>query len=324
MGVEEGNGLSLEGLALRLETQAQKLETLERENEKMRSENDALQSKVATLEGSGTRRDREAASEFEGRVSRRALLSKAGAAAVAAVAAGVFLHPRPAKAGVDVFDSIWCADLIADTGGVNSLNRGSGPGVQGEGQTGVWGRSSATGFSGVSGTHTGTSGYGVVGDGKGSDGAGVLGRNPIGHGVRGEGEVSVLGKSSTAGAPAVYGQNSNGDGVRGVGKAGVIGRSSTTGYEGVYGQHTGTSGYGVVGDGKGSGAGVLGRNPSGYGGQFDGGLAQLKLNPKGTTGKPTSGAHTKGEIYMDSAGTLFVCTANGTPGTWRKVTTTAA
>jgi hypothetical protein len=104
----------------------------------------------------------------------------------------------------------------------------------------------------------------------------------------------------------------------------VIGESPTEGHAAVYGRHT-AQGVGVVGDGGGSSyAGVLGRNGAGYGGQFEGGLAQLKLTPKGTAGKPTSGAHTKGEIYLDSAGTLFVCTANGTPGTWRTVTTTAA
>jgi len=26
-------------------------------------------------------------------------------------------------------------------------------------------------------------------------------------------------------------------------------------------------------------------------------------------------------VLMDSRGSLFICTANGTPGTWRKVTT---
>ena len=112
-------------------------------------------------------------------------------------------------------------------------------------------------------------------------------------------------------------------GVRGLGKTGVWGSSSATGYSGVHGQHTGTAGYGVFGLGTGSnGAGVLGRNFSGYGGQFDGGKAQLQLKPADTPGKP-SGAHLKGEIYMDSAGTLFVCTTDGTPGRWRKVSTTA-
>jgi hypothetical protein len=40
-------------------------------------------------------------------------------------------------------------------------------------------------------------------------------------------------------------------------------------------------------------------------------------SPPGTTaGKPTTGFHGKGDIYMDSAGTLFVCVAFGNPGTW--------
>jgi hypothetical protein len=170
--------------------------------------------------------------------------------------------------------------------------------------TGVWGQSSKTGFSGVYGQHTGTLGFGIVGDGKGEAGAGVLGRNSGGEGVRGEGST----QAEVAG-------------VRGLGKTGVWGSSSATGYSGVYGQHDGL-GFGVVGDGRGnSNAGVLGRNLSGYGGQFEGGRAQLKLKPGGSAGKPT-GVHTKGEIYMDSAATLFVCTASGTPGKWRKVSTT--
>ncbi len=174
--------------------------------------------------------------------------------------------------------------------------------------TGVWGRSSKTEYSGVYGQHTGTSGYGIVGDGTGTS-AGVLGRNPGGTGVRGEGSTSA----EVAG-------------VRGLGKRGVWGSSSATGYSGVYGEHTGTSGDGVVGAGKGVGAGVLGRNNTGYGGQFEGGRAQLMLKPGVITGKPTSGAHTKGEIYMDSAGALFVCVASNTStaaAKWRKVTTTA-
>ncbi len=114
-------------------------------------------------------------------------------------------------------------------------------------------------------------------------------------------------------------------GVRGLGTTGVWGSSSRTGYSGLYGQHTGSAGFGVVGDGTGAtGAGILGRNPSGYGGQFEGGKAQLMLTPKGgTAGKPTTGAHLKGEISMDSAATLWVCTVSGTPGTWRKIATTA-
>ena len=104
MSEHEGDRLSLEGLA-------QRLEALRRENEQMRSENAELRGEVSALRGSGTRRgevpalrgsdrrrDKEVASEFEGRMSRRALLGKAGAAVVASVAAGMLLDQREAEA----------------------------------------------------------------------------------------------------------------------------------------------------------------------------------------------------------------------------------
>jgi len=89
----------------------------------------------------------------------------------------------------------------------------------------------------------------------------------------------------------------------------------------VWGRHT-TNGRGVAGDSA-KGTGVYGESTGGYGGEFKGGKAQLKFAPKGTTGPPT-GAHAKGEVYMDSTATLFVCVAGGNPATWRKVSTTAA
>jgi hypothetical protein len=92
MGAEESR-LSLRALA-------QRLDTLERENAELRS-------KVASLEGSGTRRhsDAERASEsseedLEGRMSKKWLLSKAGAAAAGLVVAGALTQRdiREAKA----------------------------------------------------------------------------------------------------------------------------------------------------------------------------------------------------------------------------------
>ncbi len=136
MSVQE-SGLTMEGLANRLEA-------LERENERVSLENTELRSKVATLEGSGTLgnepternwlvplRDGERVSGFEGTVSQRALLSKAGAAAVAAVVAGILLNPREAKAGT-----------VEGTGdpGVNGIGTAvNGVGVGGEMQAGVVG-----------------------------------------------------------------------------------------------------------------------------------------------------------------------------------------
>jgi hypothetical protein len=318
-----------------------------------RGENAELRDEVAALSGSETSQAVEPAPAFEGRVSRRALLSKAGAAAVAAVAAGTLLSAREAKA-IHYADAISVdgvnthhVDARAEGGGtavfartvsnqnsaLEALNNGLQPAVRGHndgyrkrsagplqggegvyslGVIGVFGESFTDGKAAVCGKRfdgldPDSKGPGVVGEGLGSNYAGVFGRNPTG--------------------------------------TGVWGQSFEIGYSGVYGQHTGTSGIGTVGIGKGGDAGVLGRNNSGvgvlgegkdgvhgtasdgYGGQFEGGRAQLRLVPAGCAGKPTtSGTHQKGEIYMDSAGALFVCTATSTAtaaAKWRKVTTTA-
>src|SRR5215208_2667823 len=82
MGTED-NGPTLEGLA-------QRLEALERENASLREQ-------LSVLRGSEAPRDGERESGFEGQVSRKALLSKAAAAAVAATA-GTLLSPREARA----------------------------------------------------------------------------------------------------------------------------------------------------------------------------------------------------------------------------------
>ena len=63
---------------------------------------------------------------------------------------------------------------------------------------------------------------------------------------------------------------------------------------------------------------------SGYAGYFEGGKAQLRIMPSLESGRPTTGSHFKGEIYMDTAGRLFVCIGTGTPGKWRRFTTTTA
>jgi len=291
------NGLTLEGLAQRLDEQgrenAERLETLERENERMRSENAALRSKVDTLEGSNTGLDKQTAAAFEGEVSRRSLLTKAGAAAVAAVAAGTLLYPREAEAshysaGISVND-VFTHHVLAE--------------------------------------------------------AGFVGQRAVEAFNTASQEGAVHGRNSGSG-PGVHGNSADGTGVLGQGKIGILGQSGTTDHGAVYGQHTGTDGYGVLGDGKGTGAGVLGRNSSsgtgigvkgqgnliglkgestnGYGGHFQGARAQVKLLPNPNVGRPTTGGHQQGELFLDSAAKLFICTVSGTPGTWRKVATTVA
>lgn len=198
----------------------------------------------------------------------------------------------------------------------------SGPGVFGSSEEGT----------GVEGLAKAVTGVGVEGRTNGSLGTGVSGTGGF-IGVDGIGKVGVRGTGSDV-------QQA---GVKGEGHTGVWGITSTRDYAGVYGEHKGTKGIGTVGIGKGVDAGVLGRSPdgdgvrgegktgvygtatSGYGGRFEGGKAQLMLKPGGSAGKP-SGAHSKGEIYLDSAGTLFVCTASTTGTTaakWRKLSTTA-
>jgi hypothetical protein len=96
MSEQDQNGLSLEGLA-------QRLEALERENAELRNEVAELRGsgtrwgEVPALRGADTRGSGEAASAFDGQMSRRSLLSKAGAVAVAA-AVGTLLNPHEAKA----------------------------------------------------------------------------------------------------------------------------------------------------------------------------------------------------------------------------------
>ena len=169
MGTEE-NGLTLEGLA-------QRLEALERENERMRSENAELRGQVATPEGSGMRWDEESLLESDRQVSRKWLLTKAGAAALGAVATGTLLGAHPAKAhnldpGISpsqiVTHFILADNHIdpntaaleatattdsAEVGAVDSENLGSG--------------------SGVRGIANAMSGIGVEGIAKGSNGTGV-------------------------------------------------------------------------------------------------------------------------------------------------------
>jgi len=318
---EQSGGLTLEGLAQRLETLTEKLGGLERENE-------ALRTRLAVLSEPGTRRSGagEPRSKLEGAMSRRSLLSKSGAAAVAAVAAGTLLYPREARAnhlgpGIEVD---WVSAHSDDRSAVTGI---SGP----AGIYGVYGRAEKPGSYGVAGRNQ-TAGGGV----------GVDGYSPDGVGVKGRGKNGVHGEANSTGWAGVYGNNIDlgygcvGDGS-GSSNAGVLGRG-TGGSAGVRGESAGTgadvagvkgsnsgSGPGVMGEASSSGsAGVYGRNPNGYGGRFEGqGKAHLQLIPRDSVGPPTTGGHGKGELVMDRNATLWVCVVGGGPGTWRRFQTAA-
>jgi hypothetical protein len=140
--------------------------------------------------------------------------------------------------------------------------------------------------------------------------------------------------STNAATPGVTGENTfGGIGVYGKGLYGIQGESNGATGQGVHGINS-TAGDGILGDSQGgaaihgrsfgpTGVGVHGEHfDSGYGGQFKGGRAQLRLVPSSRTGRP-GGSHSKGELYMDSNAALFVCVKGGTPGRWRKISTTA-
>jgi hypothetical protein len=261
-------------------------------------------------------------SGFEGKVSRRRLLSKAGVAAAGLVVAGALTQRdiREAEAAQVIGDS-----NIEFRGGVEGTNNAPfGYGVMGRATDG-WGVDGQADRAGVrGGNHKGIGVQGTGPTGVSGFGDGQLGSGLTGVGVKGYGEIGVHGESSTAGQNGVWGRHTNqGSGIFGEGRVGVLGISSENGWNGVWGRHT-ANGRAVAGDSA-QGVGVDGVSTSGYGGQFKGGKAQLRFVPAGTTGKPT-GTHTKGEIFMDSAGTLFICVASSTStaaARWKKLSAVA-
>jgi hypothetical protein len=134
------------------------------------------------------------------------------------------------------------------------------------------------GWSAVYGVHSGT-GFGVSGSGN----PGVYGTSTTGHGVRGEtsnnASSAVYGSHSGSGYgvrgignPGVYGTSSvGGTGVSGIGNPGVYGGSTTghgikgessmDGWSAVYGVHSG-NGFGISGSGN---PGIFGTSTTGTG-----------------------------------------------------------
>ena len=154
---------------------------------------------------------------------------------------------------------------------------------------------------------------------------GVLGEtNRLGSGVRGD----ITNSSSPA--AAVFGVTAgSGSGVSGKvvvatsAGAGVFGATDGTGTS-VRGRTTNTSNTAACGrfNHDGGGPGVHGTSATGIGVTAQGGAAPLRLVPTAAAGAPTSGSHQVGEIVVDVAGELSLCTAGGTPGTRKKVTLT--
>ena len=241
----------------------------------------------------------------------------------------------------NVVDEYFAGAIVGDS------NSAAGVAGASNAYDGVDGYTSAPSKSGVkgadlSGSTPGAGGYGVSGDS--TYGTGIYGvssgpsniiANPIATqaGVFGDSDVGpgVVGTSkSTTG---VEGFSGTGLGVLGLTNGATV--LSPTGI-GVWGGSS--DGHGVVGNDAATGIGVLGQSVAGvgvqgysgtsYGVEAQGGLAPLYLSPAGQTGPPAvgSGTHQIGEIYLDSKGSVFICTGASTgsgdtetAGTWQQL-----
>ncbi|MGC4111691.1 MAG: hypothetical protein QM747_14980 [Nocardioides sp.] len=146
--------------------------------------------------------------------------------------------------------------------------------------------------------------FGVVGTGTGNGDDGT-----VGTGVGASGATGVLTVGTTAGVDAT---SAAGIAIKATSTSGrgVVSTSSS----GTAVDATSTSGVGVRGAGQ---TGVSGSSANGVGGVFQGDAAAVRLVPRPAKGHPTSGHHQRGELVVDNAGTLWLCTKPGSPGKWK-------
>lgn len=97
----------------------------------------------------------------------------------------------------------------------------------------------------------------------------------------------------------------------------VDNRAATIQANGIRGDGQGVNGAGVWGHSDSNGIGVKG--DGGIGVLASGGRAALRLSGVGAAPPARSDAHIAGEIDIDAAGSVWLCVASGTPGTWRKL-----
>jgi hypothetical protein len=230
-----------------------------------------------------------------------------------------------------------------------------GIGVRGysDGDTGVLGDSEfGVGVSGTSSTDAGVSGTSDQGPGvkaTSTSGVAVLATSDSGyavHGTSSSDDAAILGDSTNG--FGVVGNAGNGAGVGGSGKTGVLAGGSTVGVDascanGIAVKATSSAGTAVSAESGASSPAIsatsTGNAPAvratadsvnpgiaavstfGVGGLFQGATAAVRLVPRTTTGHPTTEAHKRGELVVDSAGALWICTKPGTPGKWKQLAT---
>ncbi len=242
-------------------------------------------------------------------VDRRRLLSRGGAAAVGAALGGVaatIAAAGPAAAATGSFDSSDATPALTAT------NSSFGPAIQ------------ATSSAGSAIKITGTGGVAIE---AASTNSSTIKASSTGG--------RVLEISSTSVAPAVAITQQEGIAAVAVDAAGVsIGIYSEGRDFGIYGESAAANGNGTAGRSIGGYAGVAGQGEDGaYGAagyamdgvgvlalgtdaqlalrERSGGTAPIMVPPRGR-----DDAHVAGEIYFDDDESLWVCVADGTPGTW--------
>lgn len=231
------------------------------------------------------------------------------------------------------------------TGVVGASTDGTAVGGTSTNDVGVYGQGGTYGvdaLGGVGGIRArGTTGKGVV--------AVALDGYTLSHGVHGAGTTGVLGDGAVTGVrgngdfAGVWGQSTDGSAVvaissHGFGVSatssdsmGVNAAGGTYGVQG-FGPTAGVYGVSLVGRAL-DGAGVDGCSvdAADYGFRNrTAGKAVLHLSPVIRGGgerlapAARTDAHLRGEVDIDTNGDLWLCTAAGTPGTWRKLSGPAA
>jgi hypothetical protein len=206
-----------------------------------------------------------------------------------------------------------------------------------EGSTGVRGESfGAEGVHGISNVGAGVSAVSATGPGltaTSDSGRGIEATTTTGEAIRATstGNIAIVGNATAD--FGVVGNSTTGTGVGATGVTGVLTHGDTIGVDsssadGIGVRATATSGTGIEATSD-SGVGIVARSTdgtgldvrseAGIGGTFWGGAAAIRLAPRATAGHPTSGAHRRGELVVDSRGRLWLCTKGGSPGTWKQL-----
>lgn len=278
------------------------------------------------------------------RVSRRNLLLKAAGVGAAAIGVATIAGARPRDAaasfaitGGALNNSDGPTTLLSNTGVTANpvfkadANQAANPTTNVDG---VWGVATGrySGVVGFGGNKGGTGFYGAGGPGIAGviyGGSGIIvfgGPNftPSGYGTAGK----FYGDGASDGTAAGYGIESygagNGAGVYSFGGRGTTATPKTGGGNGVqgYGGPGGNGGI-FIGDANNVNPAIPahgifgGGNALGVGAWFAGGRAQIQMVPNAGIGAPTAGRHYHGDMFMDASEVIWICTADGIPGTFR-------